>query len=250
MAAPVKPAARGRDKLHLSVAGEFETRILSGDIPIGARLPSEGEIARDYGVSTRSVREAMQILETKGLVQRRHGERTLVMRNDVGGFLDTLAVTVRQFFSTAPDYLVQLMDVRRMIEIEVLGLLTAESGKMNADVEQALDAMRVARDTGNFAGFVDADAAFHLALVHSAGNQILAVFYDNLYGLITEVIRVTSRVPTKSLEDAYAEHADIYDRIFKRDEAGAKALMRAQIDNSAAYLRVAIEKANREKAND
>ena len=250
MVAPVKPAVRNRDKLHLSVAGEFETRILTGQIPIGERLPSEGEIARDFGVSTRSVREAMQILETKGLVQRRHGERTIVLRNDVGGFLDTLAVTVRQFFSTAPDYLVQLMDVRRMIEIEVLGLLTSKGGAMNAEVEQALEAMRVARDSSDFAGFVDADAAFHLALVHSAGNQILSVFYDNLYGLITEVIRVTSRVPTKSLDEAYAEHADIYARIFSRDADGAKALMRAQIDNSAAYLRVAIEKANKEKTNE
>lgn len=249
MVTSAKPAARNRDKLHSSVAGEFEARILSGEIPIGERLPSEGEIARDYGVSTRSVREAMQILETKGLVQRRHGERTLVVRNDMGGFLDTLAATVRQALSTDPDYLVQLMVVRRMIETEVLGVLTAEGGAMNEEVEHALNAMRVARDTGDFSGFVDADAAFHLALVHSAGNEILSVFYDNLYGLITEVISVTSRVPTKSLEEAYAEHADIYARIDNRDEAGAKALMRAQIDNSAAYLRVAIEKANKDKTN-
>jgi DNA-binding FadR family transcriptional regulator len=244
-----RAAARNRDKLHLSVAGAFEARILSGELPIGERLPSEGEIARDHGVSTRSVREAMQILETKGLVQRRHGERTLVVRNDVGGFLDTLAVTVRQFFSSAPDYLVQLMVVRRMIETEVLGVLIAEGGAMNDEVKQALDAMRVARDSSDFAGFVDADAAFHVALVHSAGNEILSVLYDNLYGLISEVIRVTSRVPTKSLEEAYAEHADIYARIDNRDEAGAKALMRAQIDNSAAYLRVAIEKANKDRTN-
>ena len=105
------------------------------------------------------------------------------------------------------------------------------------------EAMRLARDAADFSAFVVADAAFHLALVHAAGNQILAVFYDNLFGLITEVIQITSRVPTKSLESAYAEHADIFHLIEARDVAGAKALMRAQIDNSAAYLRVAIEKA-------
>jgi len=238
-----KTAARGRDKLHLLVASDFETRILSGELPIGERLPAEGDIARDFNVSTRSVREAVQILETKGLVRRRHGERTIVVRDDVGEFLGTLAVTVRQLFSTDPQYLIQLMVVRRMIETEVLGLLTAREQPMGAEVEAALDAMRHARDTGDFTGFTEADAAFHLALVHSAGNAILSVLYDNLYGLITEVIRVTSRVPTKSLEAAYAEHADIYAMVRDRDEAGAKALMRAQIDNSAAYLRVAIENA-------
>lgn len=240
-----------RDKLRVSVAGDFESRILSGALGVGEQLPSEADIARDYGVSTRSVREAMQILETKGLVRRRHGGRTTVVRDDVAQFLGTLTVTVRQLFSTDSEYLEQLMAVRRMIETEVVDLLTAGGGVMNDDVRVALDAMRAARDSGDFSRFVDADAAFHLALVHSADNQILAVFYDNLYGLITEVIQITSRVPTKSLEDAYAEHADIYSRIEARDEAGAKALMRAQIDNSAAYLRVAIEKAKtKDKAND
>jgi DNA-binding FadR family transcriptional regulator len=233
---------RGRDKLHLSVAGDFEARILSGALGIGEPLPSEADIARDFGVSTRSVREAIQILETKGLVKRRHGGRTTVVRDDVTQFLGTLTVTVRQLFSTDAEYLVQLMAVRRMIEMEVVDLLTSGGGAMNSDVGDALEAMRVARDVTNFTGFVDADAAFHLALVHSAGNQILSVFYDNLFGLITEVIRITSRVPTKSLEAAYAEHADIFTRIESRDGEGAKALMRDQIDNSAAYLRLAIEK--------
>lgn len=242
--------SRIRDKLHLSVADDFEARILSGALGIGEALPSEAEIARDHGVSTRSVREAMQILETKGLVKRRHGGRTTVVRDDVTQFLGTLTVTVRQLFSTDAEYLVQLMAVRRMIETEVVDLLTTGGGKMNDEVEAALEAMQVARDALDFTGFVDADAAFHLALVHSAGNQILTVFYDNLFGLINEVIQITSRVPTKSLEAAYAEHADIFNRIQGRDVDGAKVLMRTQIDNSAAYLRVAIEKAKKDKADE
>ena len=232
----MKPViTRSRDKLHLSVVDAFEARILSGALAVGEALPSEADIARDHSVSTRSVREAIQILETKGLVKRRHGGRTTVVRDDVTQFLGTLTVTVRQLFSTDAEYLVQLMAVRRMIETEVVDLLTSGGGAMNAEVAVALEAMRVARDATDFPGFVDADAAFHLALVHSAGNQILAVFYDNLFGLITEVIKITSRVPTKSLEAAYAEHADIYNRIESQDVDGAKALMRDQIDNSAAY---------------
>ena len=59
--------------------------------------------------------------------------------------------------------------------------------------------MRHARDTGDFTAFTIQDAAFHLALVHSAGNKIISLFYDNLYNLITDVIALSSRVPTKSL---------------------------------------------------
>lgn len=231
-----------RDKLHATVSGAIEARILSGELRVGDKLPSESAIAKEFAVSTRSVREAIGVLETKGLVARRHGERTTVVRGDVDEFLGTLAVTVRQKFSTDPAYLVQLMEVRRMIETEVLGIVIANPVPIAPDVEQELGAMRAARDAGNFEAFVDADARFHLALVHSANNAILSTIYDNLSDLIGEVIQVTSRVPTKSLEAAYAEHEAIFALIRDRNEPRAKELMRAQIDNSAAYLETAIEK--------
>jgi DNA-binding FadR family transcriptional regulator len=232
-----------RSRLHSSVADALEEKILSGTLEIGERLPSESEMARDFNVSTRSVREALQILETKGLVRRKHGERTVVVRDDVGEFLGTLATNIRQRFSTDPDYLVQLMDVRRMIEIEVLGTLTGREEPIDPEVAAALKGMEVARDEGDFFGFTEMDAAFHLALVRSAGNEILTVFYNNLFGLITELIRVTSRVPSKSLDAAYDEHAEIFAMIRDRNEPGAKELLRAQIANSTSYLRLAIAKA-------
>ncbi|TPW28908.1 FadR family transcriptional regulator [Martelella alba] len=239
---------RRRGRLHSVVSSVLESRILNGDLKVGDRLGSESAIAKEFGVSTRAVREAVQELEVKGLVQRRHGERTEVVRDDVDGYLDTLAVTVQQRFSTDPDYLLQLMVVRRMLETEVVELLTEREEPLTGDVKDALEAMRAARDTEDFAGFVDADARFHLALVHATGNQMLMLIYDNLAGLINNVIHITSRVPTKSLQDAYQEHADIYDLIMKRDKQGSKLRLRAQIDNSADYLRQAIEKSNQKKA--
>ena len=136
------------------------------------------------------------------------------------------------------------MVVRRMIETDVIELLMAEEGIDFAGVESALAAMGEARDAQDFARFTEADAAFHRALVHAAENPILSVFYDNLYGLVTEVIRVTSRVPTKSYEAAYAEHEALYRAIRGDDVDAARALMRAHIENSADYLRLAIERAN------
>lgn len=230
-----------RDKRHLTVSSAIEDRILAGALKIGDKLPSESAIAQEFSVSTRTVREALQTLETKGLILRRHGERTTVVREDVDEFLGTLAVTVRQRFASDPDYFEQLMTARRMIETEVLSILIDRRTPIPEVVTEALDAMRQARDDDDFAGFVDADASFHLALVHSARNSILSLIYDNFAALINEVIQVTSRVPTKSLEAAYAEHEAIYNMIRDFREAAAKELMRAQIDNSAAYLRVAIE---------
>ncbi|WP_134680414.1 FadR/GntR family transcriptional regulator [Paracoccus ravus] len=244
------PQIAQRDRLHATVSAAIEARILGGELKIGDKLDSESAIAREFGVSTRAVREAIQTLETKGLVQRRHGDRTTVVREDVGEFLGTLAVTVRQRLSSDPAYLEELMAARRMIESEVLDILCAGSDPIAPAVTEALERMRQARDRGDFPAFVDADAGFHLALVHSARNRILSIIYDNFAALIGEVIQLTSRVPTKSLAAAYDEHAEIYDCLRKGDEVGAKALMRAQIDNSARYLRIAIDKAHEEETGN
>lgn len=239
---------RLRDKLHSSVASAYEDRILSGELAVGERLPSESEIARDFGVSTRSVREAMQILETKGLIRRRHGEKATVARDDVGEFMGTLATTVRQLLVNDPRHLEELMVVRRMIESDVIDLVLSGQSHGLELVEAALADMRTAGDNKDFASFTAADAAFHRALVDAAGNAVLSVLYENIFGLVTEVIRVTSSVPTKSYDAAYAEHLDIYNKIRQGDIERAKSLMRAHIENSAEYLRVAIEKSGSEKA--
>jgi len=242
------PSDRG--KLHVPVVEAFEKQILSGQLKVGDRLPAEAEMARLYSVSTRSVREALQILETKGLVRRKHGERALVVRDDVGEFLGSLAATVKQLFANNSDYLVQLMDVRRIIETEVVTRLSSEDLPIAPEVGAALAEMRAAADAGDISRFTDSDAAFHLGLVRSLSNEILNVVYDNLFSIIIDVIRVTSRVPNKSLDAGYAEHEEIHNFILTKQAEAARAAIGKQIDHSASYLKVALDNAAlKNKAN-
>lgn len=235
-----------RHKLHSWVVSEFEERILSGTLKVGDRLPSEAEIARQFNISTRSVREAMQILETKGLVRRKHGERAEVVRDDVGQFLGSLATTVRTLFSREPDYLVDLMDVRRIFEVEAAGRLAAGEGSLGGGIEDALDRMRASVEARSFPGYANADAAFHLALVQALGNGILSTVYENLYGLITDVIRLSVRVPSKSLHEGLEEHEALYRAIRSGSIEQAKAAITEHLENSTSYLRQALTE-NREK---
>lgn len=236
-----KPPAR--ERLHATVAEELEEQILTGELSVGDRLPSESAIAQSFGVSTRSVREAIQVLETKGLVRRRHGERTVVVRNDVSHFLGTLATNLQQLFASDPAYLRQLMDVRRMIEVEVAESLARRAVPIGPEFSQALVELRAAADSGDHELFAERDAGFHAALVASAGNAVLTELYRHLFDLIISVIQVSSRVPTKSLERAYEEHARIHDRIASRDPAAAAQAVREHIDNSASYLEIALRQA-------
>lgn len=232
--------APGRGKLHLAVVADFEGRILSGALAVGDLMPSEARIAEDNGVSTRTVREAMQVLETKGLIRRRHGGRAEIVRNDIEVFLGSLAAVLQARFANQPEYLADLMDVRGMCEEHAVGRLAAQGGSNDGQLNVALDQMRASVAAGSFPDYAEADAAFHLALVDSAGNEILSSIYQNLFAFITELIRVSVRVPSKPLADGLAEHEAILRAIETDGPEAAMAEIRAHVDRSRTYIERAL----------
>jgi len=72
MSSPITPI-RDRRPLPLRVFEALRERVLGGEFGADGRLPSETELARSFGVSRVTVREALRLLQTEGLVVARHG---------------------------------------------------------------------------------------------------------------------------------------------------------------------------------
>ena len=66
----------GEQYAYMQVADDLERRISDGEIE--AKLPSERDLAEDYGVAYTTVRRAMEILRDRGLIITRHGRGTFV----------------------------------------------------------------------------------------------------------------------------------------------------------------------------
>jgi GntR family transcriptional regulator len=64
--------------LYLQVRDALAERIANGALPPGAPIPSEGDLAREIGVSAGTVRKALQLMETDRLVVRHQGRGTFV----------------------------------------------------------------------------------------------------------------------------------------------------------------------------
>src|SRR6188472_2051264 len=75
------PLPRAR-QVSAHVAERILERITSGALPLGARLPSETELARDFAVSRPSVREALAALQFAGHVESRRGFGTIVVSRE------------------------------------------------------------------------------------------------------------------------------------------------------------------------
>lgn len=71
----------------LRIYEEVRGRITSGDLVVGARLPSHADLAAEFGVATMTVRQALSRLEEEGLVERKQGSGTFVRAPSTPGVL-------------------------------------------------------------------------------------------------------------------------------------------------------------------
>lgn len=231
-------------KRHAVIVTRIEASIMSGQLAVGDVLPVEAELAKSFNVSTRSVRDALQILETKGLIERRHGGRTVVIRNDVLFFVDSLSQTVKQLFATQESWYRDLMQVRRLLEVPVAGLIAASAPTRDfSAIEGALENLREAIEVKDQSAVSKADASFHLALISILGNRLLTKFYESLYGLIQGEIAKSNPVMSKEQQDyLYAEHFEMLQAMKDGDQGAAEDAFGQHIDRSTAYLDIALKK--------
>lgn len=65
-----------KGKKYVSLMEELKNKILSGEIRPGEKLPSENELAQEYGISRHTVRKALAILANDGYITTEHGKGT------------------------------------------------------------------------------------------------------------------------------------------------------------------------------
>lgn len=77
-AGPLRRSAAARQPKYLRIHDDLAERIASGRWPVGSPLPSQRELADDFGVSIMTLRQALQLLTDDGLIDTRHGSGTFV----------------------------------------------------------------------------------------------------------------------------------------------------------------------------
>ncbi|MFG2900155.1 GntR family transcriptional regulator [Streptomyces zaomyceticus] len=69
---------QGPQLIYVAVADHIAARISAGELPPGARLPAERDLAEEYGVAYLTVRRAARVLRERGLILTVHGKGTFV----------------------------------------------------------------------------------------------------------------------------------------------------------------------------
>ena len=189
-----------RSTLVETVIARLEELITSGEWPIGFRVPPEPELVRALGVSRNTVREAVRALVHVGMLDPRPGDGTYVGADT--GLDAALERAARRWGA------LDALEVRNMLERDAARLAARRRDEADldaieaalrnrADVQLASQSADLAEpDRGDRTrAFVDADAAFHQAVVAATHNQVLIELYarlaDPLRASVAEVLRVS-----------------------------------------------------------
>ncbi|NYD44869.1 DNA-binding FadR family transcriptional regulator [Actinomadura luteofluorescens] len=198
------------------VVARLRQQITSGAWPVGSRIPTEPELVRQLGVARNTIREAVRALAHNGLLDVRHGSGTYVIATS------ELAGVMQRRFAAADQG--DVIAVRAALEVSAARM--AAQRRTEEDLlrlDEMLDRRERAWASGNRDAFVDADAAFHRAVVSASHNEVLVELYADLGQVIRQSLH--EHFSAGLQPDGYMDHARLLEAIRSSaaDTAAAEA---------------------------
>ncbi|SDR89328.1 FadR/GntR family transcriptional regulator [Microlunatus soli] len=205
------------------VARQLLQLLTSGDLAPGSRLPPERALAERLGVGRSAVREAIASLEILGVVQVRPGSGSYLR----GGTSELLPRTLSWGLLLAASRTEELLEIRSGLEGQATGLAAERATEAQVrDLKKYLDRMQ--RNLDRPKAFIESDVRFHTAIAHAAGNEVLADLLQTIRSLL-QVWTERGLSTRAQADDAYAEHAEVYEAIAAHDPQRAAERMAAHM---------------------
>jgi GntR family transcriptional repressor for pyruvate dehydrogenase complex len=163
------------------VARDLEQRILEGSLKAGDRLPSERALALELAISRPSLREAIQKLVHKGLLETKHGGGTVVTNRLQASFSDPW----QDMLQAHPLLQADMLEFRHMLEGEAAKLAAERATDVDLErIATAYAALERAYDSDDITRCIDTDVAFHQAIADASHNSLIGHLWASLMRVI------------------------------------------------------------------
>lgn len=196
----------------------------SNSLDADGKLPTERTLSEILGVSRRSIRRALEVLEAEGRIWRRQGSGTFAGKRPDGwsNHVDSII---------ADTDLMEIMEVRLRVEPQ-LAQLAAMRAKA-ADVERMYDLVKKIYESTDADGRELWDGALHRQIAQCAGNTFFLTIFDVINRVrqdeAWQTIRERARSASRTREVTHGQHTAIVDAIAARDPGKAGEAMRQHL---------------------
>lgn len=227
---PTAPYAIRRRGLQAEIQHVVKSYIIDHRFRPGDPLPGEGELARQLGISRPSLREAMKVLQTIGVIETRHGSGTYVGALSLDAVADGIGFQVHladQRDDAPPEELLDLMDLREAIEKHLIRRVAGRhTGPQIARMRALNDAIARASVRPEEASNLD--------------SELHMLFYEPLCSRMkSEFVQVFLRVSSAAPGCVHAagsamtgDHAAIIDALAAGNRDAAEAAMTMHLRNT------------------
>lgn len=215
---PIKPK-----KISSQIADQIRESILSGDFTPGEKLPPERELAEMFGVSRPSVREALNILSSAGLVMSYQGGGTVVLSLVDPSQGNSLSELIRNQQERA----LEVIEVRKCMESWTAYF--AAQRALPEDLRRMEEIVKnMEKNMADRQPPEDLDANLHIAIARATHNIVWLHLMQSIFDAMKEFQRGVWRAVYNNQEDyslLFRHHSAIVDAIRARDAEGAREAM-------------------------
>jgi len=195
--------------LREQIAFRMQESILAGELAPGHAIV-ETEVASHFGVSRAPVREALQILANKGLVEVESYRGTTVRR-------------------LAKRDVEEVYEMRSVLEAyAVQHVVRTRAAQVALDLRGWCDAMRDHASQGDWRAVTATDERFHSTLIEAAGNAVLWKFWEDINMHVRRLMALRN-MKNENIMQVVENHLPIIEAIERADEAAATELLRVHV---------------------
>jgi DNA-binding FadR family transcriptional regulator len=217
--------------LAQAVTAELVGRIVRGLHAPGTPLPPEPALCEAFSVSRTVVREAVKVLQEKGLVQVRHGTGTLVTPATTWNMLDELVLAAAIAQDDGVAVLDDLVVTRRLLESDMANVAARVAGPDTIDrLRETVERMDELVDDP--VAYADYDRAFHDTIMQASENRIARGVVRSLESQVINTARYTGRTERALCIASNLGHRRVYERIAAHDPEGAAEAMFTHITDA------------------
>jgi len=233
------------DKLSARVVSRLALHIIRNLPRDGFALPPENELCRQLGVNRTVLREAVKILEAKGLVRVEHGQGMIARPRSTWSLLDPDVLAWQSEVGVDDDFTRCLCEVREIVEpaASEFAALRASDPQLSL-IKECFEKMESGVEHAST--YIAADLEFHSAIIESCGNSLLQQISQSIGAALRAGREISVEVPG-GWSPSLRLHRLLMEAILRRDPATARSLTTAIVRDAARDMLTVFNLRNQKK---
>lgn len=217
------------------VVDRFIKQMINGDLHPGSKLPIESELAKEFGVSRVTLREAFKKLSLMGLIDIQQGHGTYVCEVSPNSFMQPLL----PLLILNKKNMDELYDARLIIECGAVKLV-AERRSVDDIIKLSEYLHRMEESLNSYSNenkeiYALSDFNFHQSILHATNNFYLINIFETIYSILITGINKTSQMPS-ARKASIIEHEQILSAIKDMNPQLAESLMYNHLVNAKKFF--------------